>query len=631
MQQLEDRDLSPFTGWTRRSWALLADEMLLSVRPFLTPARAGIDLPGPPGRNGHRVDLLEGFARTFLAAGFRIAGERGSDPHGFLGQYAQGLAAGVDPASPERWVRLDEHGQAKVEAASIALVLHLTRPWLWDGLPERTREQTVTWLSGAVGAQYPANNWAWFRIVVNQFLKEVGGPWSPDDLDADLAFTDSLVREHGWSSDGTTRAFDHYAGWALQLYPLLWSELAAGDPAADARRGAYVQRADQFLEDAVGLVGADGSPLLQGRSLTYRFAAAAPFWAGARARVPSSAPGLLRRAASGMARHFVEAGAPDERGLLSLGWHSPWPRIAQTYSGPASPYWASKAFLGLSLPAGHPAWTAPEEPLPVEKDDTAFVVAAAGWLVAGRRHDGTVRVVNHGTDHARPGDLLTDAPWYARLAYSTATAPVISRPDERVLPDQSVVLVDRDGHPTSRTGFDRGRIQTLPGGTLYGSSSWRASWIDPDPPAHDHGAGRPGTARPGPRLSVASLVHGDWEVRTVRLLDDPDDPRHPGQEATLRLSGWAVAQDRPSRLVVLEGLDTTGDTTALDATPFDALTHVPWAQVSRPRKGSRYTVALALNPAQSPPVLVPGTTPADDATVLWADGWTDDLTVPGYR
>ena len=42
--------------------------------------------------------------------------------------YATGMAAGTDPASPERWVRLDEHPQAKVEAASIALILDLTRP-----------------------------------------------------------------------------------------------------------------------------------------------------------------------------------------------------------------------------------------------------------------------------------------------------------------------------------------------------------------------------------------------------------------------------------------------------------------------------------------------------------------------
>src|SRR5690606_40956629 len=105
---------------------------------------------------------------------------------------------------------------------------------------------------------------------------------------------------------------------------------------ADTRRPAYLSRLERFLHGAVHLVGADGSPLIQGRSLTYRFAAATPFWAGARAGVATPAPGLLRRAASGIARHFAEHGAPGDDGLLTLGWHAPWRPIAQTYSGTGS-------------------------------------------------------------------------------------------------------------------------------------------------------------------------------------------------------------------------------------------------------------------------------------------------------
>ncbi len=107
------------------------------------------------------------------------------------------------------------------------------------------------------------------------------------------------------------------------------------------------------------LIGADGSPLIQGRSLIYRFAAAAPFWVGALAEVPSLTPGMLRHAASRIVSALRERGAPDERGLLTLGWHGAWPRLAQDYSGPGSPYWASKGLLGIALPADHPVWTSP--------------------------------------------------------------------------------------------------------------------------------------------------------------------------------------------------------------------------------------------------------------------------------
>ena len=50
---------------------------------------------------------------------------------------AAASTTGVDPDADDRWVRLDEHAQAKVEAASIALVLDMTRPWIWDRLDAR--------------------------------------------------------------------------------------------------------------------------------------------------------------------------------------------------------------------------------------------------------------------------------------------------------------------------------------------------------------------------------------------------------------------------------------------------------------------------------------------------------------
>ncbi len=175
------------------------------------------------------------------------------------------------------------------------------------------------------------------------------------------------------------------------------AELAAGRTARD------ILRLDRYLQDAVALVGADGSPLIQGRSLIYRFAAAAPFWAGILAEVPSTSPGLLRHAATRIVAHFADNGVPDADGVLSLGWHHEWTALAQSYSGPGSPYWAAKGLLGIALPADHPVWSASPEPLPVETADQLRVIAAPGWIVSATRDDGIVRVLNHGTDHGIEG------------------------------------------------------------------------------------------------------------------------------------------------------------------------------------------------------------------------------------
>ncbi|NUT97143.1 MAG: DUF2264 domain-containing protein, partial [Saccharothrix sp.] len=529
---------SPLTGapetqsrdWTRDDWCRAADAMLDAVRPYASPGHARITLPGPAGGYGTDVDGLEGFARTFLLAAFRIAGERGADPGHLAEWYAQGIATGTDPASPERWVRLDEHPQAKVEAASLALALDLTRPWLWDRLDAAVRERVVAYLAPAVGdPTYPRINWVWFRLVVQAFLRSVGGPWSAGDVEEDLATHDGFLRADGWLADGHERAFDHYVGWALHLYPQLWARMAGSEGFAEARRERDTALLDRFLLDAVRLVGADGSPLVQGRSLTYRFAAAAPFWVGALAGVPSTPPRVLRRAASSVVRHFADRGAPDDRGLLTLGWHGPWPRLAQSYSGPGSPYWAVKGMLGLSLPADHPVWTAGELPLPVQRHDFVDVIKAPGWLVSGTVADGVVRVVNHGTDHALPGDTKGDSPLYARLGYSTATSPLLDR-DSWVHPhDQAVVLLDAEGRGTHRAGMSVGEVRTVESGGVtvaVGSSTGVVRWLEPDPVQHEHGSGWTGRHHDAGTVAVHSLVRGPWEVRLVRV-DDLSPDRTP--------------------------------------------------------------------------------------------------------
>ncbi|MFJ6675118.1 DUF2264 domain-containing protein [Actinosynnema sp. NPDC091369] len=596
----------PRAGWTRADWAAAADAVLRAVRPFASPGRARITLPGPAGGYGTDVDGLEGFARTFLLAGFRIAGERGADPDNLTEFYAEGIATGTDPAAPDRWVRLDEHPQAKVEAASLALALDLTRPWLWDRLDPAVQERVVAYLAPAVGdPTYPRINWVWFRLVVQAFLRSVGGPWSASDVEEDLATHDGFLREDGWMADGQERAFDHYVGWALHVYPQLWARMEGAAGFAEARRERDTALLDRFLLDAVRLVGADGSPLVQGRSLTYRFAAAAPFWVGALAEVPSTPPGVLRRAASAVVRHFVDRGAPDEQGLLTLGWHGSWPRIAQSYSGPGSPYWAVKGMLGLALPADHPVWAAEELPLPVERGDYVRAIRAPGWLVSGTAADGVVRVVNHGTDHARPGDTRGDSPLYARYGYSTATSPLLDHESWTDPHDQAVVLLDAGGRATHRSGMDVGPVEVVDADGVavgVGSSSGVVRWLEPDDVQQGHGSGWTGRHHDAGTVTAHSLVRGPWEVRLVRV-DDVAADRPP---AALRLSGWPVAgaevlsTEPPcvrgvggtrSKLTVLSGRTTdSGVSTHEDAGPLGPVAAVPWARC--PVVPGEWTAAL---------------------------------------
>jgi hypothetical protein len=640
---LDDFTLSPHTGWTRQHWAAQADRMLLALRPYASPGHPRIDLPGPPSAYGRDSDSLEAFARAFLLAAIRLRGEAGADPHDLAGWYAAGLRAGTDPASPSAWPRPDKLGQAKVEACSIALGLHLTRPWLWDRLPAADRERIVSWLGTVVGEQYPPINWVWFQIVVETFLRSVDGPWSRDDIDAGLAVHESLYRADGWYADGPERAYDHYGGWALHAYPLLWADMA-GDLCPAALRDAWRERLSLFLDDAARLVGADGSPLLQGRSLTYRFAAAAPFWVGAMTGATTLTPGLLRRACSGIVRHFARHGAPDDRGLLTQGWHGEWPAISQAYTGPGSPYWAAKGMLGLALPADHPVWTAVKEPLPVERGDFVRALAVPGWLVSGTRRDGLVRVVNHGTDHSVPGDPRADSPLYARLGYSTGTLPPLSASAAADPLDNAVTIVDRDGRGAHRNGFEllgcsaEGDVATaVSRATLH----WVDTAADTGP---DHGSGRSGPVRPGPVVTLASVVRGPVEVRLARL----DTADGLAGDTVLEISGWPVAGDPAPAASAGEALGCAvvgggltsdlagpGDFAATvrrltGASPLGGHVAVPVVRsVGPPRPGVVYACVVRLGGADiDEPVPVITVAAGDVVTVAWPDGAATTIELP---
>ncbi|WP_313546625.1 DUF2264 domain-containing protein [Leifsonia aquatica] len=619
----EDRTLSPITGWTRDHWAAVADHLLLSLRPYFSSSRSRVQLPGIVSSHGTASDGLEGFARSFMLYAFRLHGDGGDDPHDFTEWYRSGLAAGCDPANPERWPRPSDVGQAKVEAASIALGLQLTRPWLWDRLGEAEQRNVIAWLADAPDGWYPDNNWLWFRITVETFLASVGGPHDPERIRQDLATIESYYRTDGWYSDGPLRAFDYYCGWAMHLYPLLWTDSAGADAfGARALEPVFRSRLTDFLDDHAALIGADGMPVLQGRSLIYRFAAAAPLWMGAVTGATRLPAGTLRRGASGMLRAFLERGAVDEHGLLSVGLFGEWPAMAQSYSGAGSPYWAAKGFLGLALPADHEVWTAMEEPLPVEQADVRRVIRAAGWIVSGTVADGVVRVVNHGTDHGQPGDRTADSPLYARLGYSSATLPPLIGPTVEAPVDNTVGPVDDAGRSTNRSGFARGVLGD-DGIAAFATSVARTQWVDAgDDRGPDHGSGRAGTITDGPRLLTGSLVRGAWEVRVVRRLAD-DGSAAP---VRLRVSGWPVTegQEAVAALIPLLGEATVTTHAEDDTSPLGSTT-VEWAEFDG--IGVDDVVAVAVFLSRTPVVpraprlrLLPAEAGAATAEVTWADG-----------
>ncbi|MEW1824634.1 DUF2264 domain-containing protein [Streptomyces sp. NPDC088196] len=489
----DDRVLSPRTGYTRAHWETAADALLAAVEPYATEDRALYHLPGThTSWSGRLSDGLEGYARTLLLAAFRR-------DETALERYAEGLAAGVAGV----WPSIEDRSQPLVEAASIALALRLTRPLLWDRLDEPVRQRAAAWLADALTAEPWPCNWELFPVTVGGFLQDIGYEVdaSRKAIDRGLSSIEDWYVGDGWYTDGDGRKFDHYNGWAMHLYPVLHAWLADDPRLLDL----YGGRLERHLADYARLFGADGAPMHQGRSLTYRFATTAPLWLGAlTGRTPLSS-GETRRLASGALKYFLERGAVDSHGLLTLGWHGPNEAVLQGYSGPASPYWASKGFLGLLLPPDHEVWTAEEEPGPAEREDAVTAITPANWLLQSTSSDGLVRLHNHGSE-----DVRYD-PYYTRLGYSTVTEPSSSY-------DNCVIV----GGDPSRTGI-------VPLGVGEGWVASRHTAVDG---AH-----------------VVSLVVAEGAVEVRAHLVVGADPRTP-----VRVTGWQAGESTVAELASLHGL-----------------------------------------------------------------------------
>jgi len=599
----EDRQLSPYTGYTRAHWETVADTLLAAAWRWATPRGAFLDLPGRTSGSGVRSDGLEGYARTFLAAAFRVAGAGGADPHGWLGRYVEGIDAGTRTPGrddAESWpLILDHHvgGQPMVESASVALGLRLTRPWLWDRLASAVQDRVEQWLRGSLRHVPAPNNWYLFPYTVAGFLESVGRG------DAETAQSRTRARElletwyrgQGWYSDGDGRAFDHYNGWALHLYPVLDAHLAGADTP-------YGARLREHLESFALLFGGDGAPVYFGRSLTYRFATASVVALGAVTGHTPLAPGVSRRLLSGTLRYFLDRGAVGDDGLLSLGWHGPHEHTLQRYSGPASPYWASKAFSCLLAPPDHPLWTDQEQPTPSEGPDRVLAVPAAGLLIQTTQADGIVRLHNHGSDNVRPHGPEADDPLYSRHAYSTRTGPTAH-------------TNAADNHVSVIVGGVRSARRALhPLGAGHGDSwGWAASWHRPVFPAG------PLTV-PGLRVTSVVVAMSRYELRVHRVTGAP-----PG--ARIEQTGWATGPDDPvhSALHPLHGWTDQDDVRAPAGTSFTRWAVLPRLTAEAP--GTFVALAaLTADPVDLSTVVTDVVVDSDGVTVRWGDGPTTRIT-----
>ncbi|GGF14093.1 DUF2264 domain-containing protein [Hymenobacter cavernae] len=363
-----DKKLSPFTGMTRKHWQQAAQYLLTGAFSYIHTLDDPMQFPKQPGksypRNAGQVptEKLEGLCRTlFMAApllkenpGLTLNGVKVAD------YYRHQLSRLVDPGSDTYIKPRAANGgpsQNLVEFGGLSVALFAAPEVLWDPLPETTKKALAATMLSYGDGPTVAQNWRYFNIFILSFYKSRGYQVNEKLMEEYLQKQLTHYRGEGWYHDAP--AYDYYSMWAFQMYGRLWSEYFGREhyPAIAQQLNAnFAPLKDNYPY----MFGRDGSMIMWGRSIAYRFAAVVPFPLMGLHPEPGTNFGWMRRIASGAMLQFLEN--PDflQDNIPNLGFYGPFDPAVQSYSCRGSVFWLAKAFLGLLVPADSPFWTATE-------------------------------------------------------------------------------------------------------------------------------------------------------------------------------------------------------------------------------------------------------------------------------
>jgi len=433
---------------TRADLAAHLATLLGPLEARFTPGDAGFHLGETAAHYPFRMAALEGFSRVLWGLAPLLAGG-GSSP--LTDRMVAGLAHGTDPAHPAYWGVGGDRDQRQVEMAAMALALLLKPEVFWDRLDDGGRDRLASWLGTINAVELPPTNWEFFRVLVNLALKTLGRPHSADRLAAGLGFIDALYRDDGWYIDETN--YDLYNPFAFHFYGLVYARFqAAEDPERCAR---FRRRARQFAGQFVPWFAGDGSIVAQGRSLTYRFAAASFFSACAFAGEEVLPWGVLKGLVLRHLRWWFDQPILDTEGLLTIGYRYPNLILAEQYNSPGSPYWALKTYLVLALPAEHPFWTSAELPLPSQPSQVLLPVPRMLVARDGGGPDAHVWLLNGGQYPC--WESVQSAAKYAKFAYSNRFGFCVSHGGfdlGKTGADSTLLLSEGDGYWRERRHND---------------------------------------------------------------------------------------------------------------------------------------------------------------------------------
>lgn len=363
-----DYKLSPYTGITKKHWKDAAKYLLEGAFSYIHNIDDPMRFPKMPGKSYPRTDAqiptekLEGLCRTLFMAVPLLKENPGLEINGIkVGDYYRHQLVNLSDSTKATFIkhRAVNGGpsQILVEFGGLSVSLFAAPEVLWKPLSQKQKDDLAALMLSYGDGPTIGNNWKFFNIFVLSFFKSQGYTVNEKLLVEYVEKSLTHYRGNGWYHDAP--AYDYYSMWAFEMYGPLWSEFFG--------KKYYPQYAQQFLQNFSEvktsypyMFGRDGTMIMWGRSMTYRFGSVIPLALMGLNNDPAVNYGWMRRIASGTLLQFLKN--PDflKDDIPTLGFYGAFEPAVQTYSCRGSVFWMGKAFLGLLVPDNSPFWTAKE-------------------------------------------------------------------------------------------------------------------------------------------------------------------------------------------------------------------------------------------------------------------------------
>lgn len=349
---------------TKSDYQKLVNDLFEPLLPYFKTQGALLDFGDGAASFDMKASSLEGVARCLWGI---IPLEIGGGEFKYWDVLRSAIVEGTDPNHMGYWGPTGDFNQRSVEMAAIGLLLAALPERCFSPLTEKQQINLLHWLSDIQKYDMPQNNWLFFTLLVQEGLSRVGYDCLVD-LELQREYQqrlDSWYLGDGWYCDGKTETIDHYAGFAMHYYGLIYEALLS-----KGTEKKYVPRAHKFAKTFQHWFSEEGDTLVIGRSLTYRFAAAS-FWGalaldkstrGENSMSLSEVKGIWAR----HMRWWKDKPIFTDGGLLTRGYAYPNLMMCEVYNSPTSPYWAMKAFIPLALSDDSEFWQVQESPMSIE-------------------------------------------------------------------------------------------------------------------------------------------------------------------------------------------------------------------------------------------------------------------------